>query len=88
MRSKISYMAFEKCLTIQELWLQAIYKAKLAYMEQRQYKINRQLLEADFTYQAIITGEMTMRSIAQMNRDRMQDRNDGSVSDFTAAVST
>lgn len=64
-RMKISYMAFEKCITIQELFLRAIFRTLVDKIQHPQYVPDEGHLENDSFYKRVISGELTMKRLVQ-----------------------
>ena len=63
-RAKIGLMALQRGLTIQEIFLHAIYKTFVHYIDHYKFDLNEQYIQADQTYQAIISFEKNLKMIA------------------------
>lgn len=67
-RAKIGLMALQRGLTIQEVFLHAIYKTYVHYIDH--YKLDHSdYVQADETYQAVISFEKNLKMLAAQHRD-------------------
>lgn len=64
-RSKISFMALEKCLTIQELFLHAILKTYLQHVQMNRIKLDENIVKVDRIFKQIISGEKNMKMVTE-----------------------
>ena len=71
-RAKIGLMALQRGLTIQEMFLHAIYKTFVQFIDYYKFDLNDQHVQADQMYQAIISFEKNLRMVAQQHRDKEQ----------------
>lgn len=75
-RMKISYMAFENCITIQELFLRAIFKTLLDKHKHPSFIPKDIHLENDLFYKRVISGELTMKRLVEEKKDNDKDGKD------------
>ena len=68
-RAKIGLMALERGLTIQEIFLHAIYKTFVHYIDYYKFDNSDHYVQADQTYQALISFEKNLKMIAQQHGD-------------------
>lgn len=69
-RAKIGFMALLRGLTIQEIFLHAIYKTYVHYIDHYKFDLNDLFVKSDQTYQGIISFETNLKMIAQAHKDK------------------
>jgi hypothetical protein len=61
-------MAFEKGITIEELFLHAIWTSYMEFLNKGMLKPDKTIVEIDDTFRLIIMGEKNVKSISEYRR--------------------